>query len=54
MSAAPGVILSNVNFKLYDSSADSDHDGLPDYIEGYVTGTDPFNSNDCLRCSSSQ
>jgi hypothetical protein len=50
ISAPAGVIVSNVNFRLFDPSADSDHDGFPDYLEGYVAGTDPFNSNDLLRC----
>jgi len=48
--APPGTVVSNVNFTLYDPSRDSDGDGLPDYIEGYVTGTDPFDCRDCLRC----
>jgi hypothetical protein len=51
VSAPPGVTVSNVNFKLYDPLAQSDSDGFPDYIEAYVTGTDPFNSNDCLQCT---
>jgi len=51
VSSAQGVAVSNVNFRLYDPTADSDFDSIPDYIEGYITGTDPFNSNDCLRCT---
>jgi hypothetical protein len=51
VTAGQGVTVSNVDFKLYDPTADSDNDTFPDYIEGYITGTSPFNSNDLLECT---
>ena len=51
VTAGQGVTVSNVDFKLYDPTADSDKDTFPDYIEGYITGTSPFNSNDLLECT---
>ena len=51
VSAGQGETVGNVNFTLYDETADSDLDGMPDYLEGYVAGTNPFDSNDVLRCT---
>jgi hypothetical protein len=41
-----------VNFQLFDRLADSDGDGILDSIEAYVMGTNPYDSNDYLRCLS--
>ena len=51
VSAGQGQVVSGVNFKLYDPIADSDTDSFPDFIEGYVTGTDPFRDSDRLQCT---
>jgi len=49
--AGQGITVSNVDFKLYDPTADSDNDTFPDYIEGYITGTSPTNADDLLKCT---
>lgn len=51
VSAMQGVTVSNIDFTLYGDTTDSDGDGVPDYLEAYVFGTSPYNSNDVLRCT---